>query len=591
MVTTHALSDGGGGGALVSVASLPPVETDERALHDAAEALTSASDRVRTHAEGAQTVWGGLPSVYEASGTEPLYSQLDPAASQADEVAVALGRAGDALLEFATAVSTLKIDRAELVSRIEATRERYLAAEPDSPELLVASGEMTRLRLDVSTFAGAVEIAEQTCMDALAEIRGGTSSGTAGAGVLALSGSSYAAALGTALTAAMDPLEQLTLLAGMTPEQAAAWLAQNPGFADVLAVSDPPAADVAAWWAAVEASPHGAALAAALIAGMPQALGNLDGVPYWARSESNTLVLDEQIEAAEAAFAGVEGSGFYDEWGRYWVSDAEGDAQEHLDQLLGIRTAMNRDGVHQLIEFHPGEPPLAAVSTGDVDTATHIGVIVPGINSTRAGMNGAVAGAETLQEAQSDLDPEARPAVIAWMGYETPSMFTVWESSYAETGGENLGVTLDGLDATNPGATTTVYAHSYGSTTAAEALRYDDHGVDALAMYGSAGLTVDSVDDLALPADDVWAGEAYDDEIADIGRVGGSEHPHDPTDDDFGAQVYTVPPSGTWLWNAHDQAEYFQDEGLDNLAAIGMGRTDLVSRGAWNPPPVELIGP
>src|SRR5690606_568414 len=109
----------------------------------------------------------------------------------------------------------------------------------------------------------------------------------------ASSGTTYVSALDAAVSASV--MDQLDNLAGMTPEEASAWLAAHPEFAGALETSPPPVEDVAEWWGSIEQND---ALVAALIAAMPSGIGNLNGVPYSVRSGANVMALDAAIAQA-----------------------------------------------------------------------------------------------------------------------------------------------------------------------------------------------------------------------------------------------------------------------------------------------------
>ncbi|WP_146243284.1 hypothetical protein [Curtobacterium sp. MCBD17_021] len=80
-------------------------------------------------------------------------------------------------------------------------------------------------------------------------------------------------------------------------------------------------------------------------------IGNLEGAPYWARGVANRRVLDARLEAAE----------------RMESPDLPAlrdiNASVHDQSHLGKRT---------LIALTADSPPLAAISIGDLDTATNV---------------------------------------------------------------------------------------------------------------------------------------------------------------------------------------------------------------------------
>src|SRR5690606_5641301 len=196
----------------------PVIGTDPRRLLEAAESLVTAAGRLREGAAAGACRWAGLPAVYAAAGTEPLYDLLRPVADDGDGLARALESAGDALTEHAQRLERLAVDRADLVDRLDA-------------------------------------------------------------------------------------------LAAMTPEVALAWLLAHPGFGREVAAEPPSVAETTAWWSRVAGRADAPALLDALVAGMPDGLGGLDGVPYRVRDAANRLRLatatDEALAAVHAAPPGT----------------------------------------------------------------------------------------------------------------------------------------------------------------------------------------------------------------------------------------------------------------------------------------------
>lgn len=574
MVMEYTIDGDGGSGGVLSVGDVPRVDTDGAALLSAAETLESAAGSLRDGGESAATTWGGLSSVYTASGTEPLYGKLNLASTHADQVGSALERAALALSEFALAVPTLQYERDSLVSRIGSVREVYFGSDPESAEGMTASGNLARLESEVGSFAARVEQAEQDCIDALASISGGTTNGIAPSANLA-DGATYSEALSTAITQTATPIEQLEMLANMSPQEVEDWFQRHPEFASVLATAPPPAEDVATWWASVEAAPDGSALAAALILGMPTALGNLNGVPYWARSEANLIVLDQEIAQAYEDLARAEPGVTAN-----IPSQEHADIMARLTGLLAIADSLGGRGsydlaAHQLIELHvDGNLPLAAVSSGNLDEADYLSVLVPGMNSPVAdALPGMVQNGDSLLAAQQTAldasesvgagEGDLQAAVLSWVGYTTPDMATVFGNDHAVAGAPLLAETLGGLDATltsgGPGGFgpyTSVIMHSYGGTTGSLTLSDGDYDVDNALFLNSPGVIIESADQMNVGA--VWAATPPDDSVVDVGNLQ-EAHPVLPLDPEFGATVYDVPETGAGSIYSHNLEHHFAD--------------------------------
>ncbi|UUZ61763.1 alpha/beta hydrolase family protein [Nocardioides sp. B-3] len=210
--------------------------------------------------------------------------------------------------------------------------------------------------------------------------------------------------------------------------------------------------------------------------------------------------------------------------------------------------------------------------------------MVPGI--TNDGTNIAGQGRDAYTLHQQAIRNGESAATIAWMGYDAPSwnpenaldwpgdgvdMGSVITEDKAEAGGKLLADFVDGLRATDTidvengdnKSNLTVIGHSYGSTTAAHAAH--DHGLDADALTligspGAGGDDVNSVRDLNMPEGKVYAGAADNDFVSWLGRDGDVGMGKDPTQADFGANVFSVDPG----------AEFHADD-------IGQGVTNHTS--------------
>ncbi len=258
-------------------------------------------------------------------------------------------------------------------------------------------------------------------------------------------------------------------------------------------VRDPAA--VARWWAALPAAAQLAAVGTS-----PAEIGSLDGVPAWARDRANREVLRQAIEDPRRdddlrAVARVV-TGVLD------AEDAAGrTAQLHLLDLAGDRVVL---------------------ALGDLDTASAVGVVVPGMNVTPADDLGRVVGnARALAAAAARAEPGLAVAAVAWLGYRSPgSVGSVLDLRAAVRGGAALDSALDGLSASRavsgaPRPRTTVVGHSYGTVVLDEAAdRPGRLAADAVVLLGSPGmqddaasLEVPEVYDGASPADPIsWAG-------------------------------------------------------------------------------------
>ncbi|WP_336276119.1 alpha/beta hydrolase [Nocardioides sp. B-3] len=314
----------------------------------------------------------------------------------------------------------------------------------------------------------------------------------------------------------------------------------------------------------------------------PDLIGNTNGIPTGDRDDANRTSLERDLDDLQAKQdAGEE------------LSTEE---QKLLDRAKAARDSPaipaaadppDTETDVNLLVYQPGAfggDGAVAVSYGDPDTADNTAVIVPGI--TNDGTNIAGQGRDAYTLHQQAIRNGESAATIAWMGYDAPSwnpenaldwpgdgvdMGSVITEDKAEAGGKLLADFVDGLRATDTidvengdnKSNLTVIGHSYGSTTAAHAAH--DHGLDADALTligspGAGGDDVNSVRDLNMPEGKVYAGAADNDFVSWLGRDGDVGMGKDPTQADFGANVFSVDPG----------AEFHADD-------IGQGVTNHTS--------------
>lgn len=276
----------------------------------------------------------------------------------------------------------------------------------------------------------------------------------------------------------MGPEQLQALLTDLTPERLAALIAAHPALVQTFWNQPPDAETVATWWQSLDPEVQGL-----YVATVPTVIGNLGGIPYSQRDAANRLA-------------------YADARKRYDQLTAEQRAT--LDRLEG---ALKHEGVDsavpiQLIDFNlTAATPLVAVSIGDLDAADTTTWCVPGMNfSAKDATDGWTLAAKNLYNTQRKLDLSRSHAVVAWLGYETPDVFGVLSGDAASAGANRLASELDANHdtraASGPVPSITVVGHSYGTTTAADALARTTHPVDAFVMVGSAGIDTRYVPDL-----------------------------------------------------------------------------------------------
>lgn len=313
-----------------------------------------------------------------------------------------------------------------------------------------------------------------------------------------------------------------------------------------LAVVPSPGTDpeaVATWWGA-----HTTTEQQALIhdPARAPALGNLDGIPFEVRDRVNRSVL------ARRRAEGVAGP---------------------VDQAVERALSAGLGRARRLLTiFEPSRwagKGRAAMSVGDPDRARNVAYLVPGLDaSVTATLPGLT---QDAQRVVDEAGPQASLAVVAWLGYQTPTLTDVASTASAHSGADLLAHELAGLQAWR-GADEphlTLVGHSYGSTTAAASLwaaaadRLATR-VDDLVVLGSPGLLASSASQVPVAAGHLWVGAASGDPVSHLGWFG-----EDPAQARFGARRFEAEDDGKdpLLLQPWQHVRYL-DPGSEALAAV-----------------------
>ena len=213
--------------------------------------------------------------------------------------------------------------------------------------------------------------------------------------------------------------------------------------------------------------------------------------------------------------------------------------------------------------FDPAGDGRAAEVFGDLTTARHVAVVVPGMNNDLNNFTGG--DAERVQQQASQFDPD-QVATIQWLGYDTPEGATALGTGAAEPGAEALPQFVEGIRAQRSERLHwTVIGHSYGSLVTGMAESSQGLDVDETVLVGSPGVGVDHASDLG--DGNVWVGLADWDLVGYSGWFGPNPH-----DKGFGAtRFHTGDVSG--------HSSYFNEgsESLRNIGLITAGYLDEVN--------------
>ena len=289
---------------------------------------------------------------------------------------------------------------------------------------------------------------------------------------------------------------------------------------------------------------------------------------------------------------------------------------DRLADIAAIEQALQTPGSHLIYLEHPTDPSQmvpAATSVGDPFTADHVSTTVPGVSGTT---RGAIAGmtreaAELRREAVEVGKAAASPenpistdiAAVAWVGYQPPANLgqtSVIDDDLAQAGAPKLTSFLGEMDAAsrNPGQTTALFGHSYGSLTSGIALGGGaSEYVDNAVLYGSPGFQATSPADLGMSDDNFFVMATSDDPINYVAGTaplhGWGANPNDVIDNADGTLRFrfehletdagsTPIPGYEAKTGASGHSDYGRNAGERmtgyNLAAILLDRPDLTVR-------------
>ncbi len=347
------------------------------------------------------------------------------------------------------------------------------------------------------------------------------------------------------------------------------------------------------------------------IAADPQQIGSLDGLPASARDQANRQVLEQDIARLEADAEQAQAEALEASQGTPSAQDVASASpetflpEEERRQLENARAVQAQlDRVEEQTDPVTGEPLTAqllvydptfvdgegraAIAVGNVDTADHVAVSVPGLDSNvRDYMDNLTGNALNLYNESRRAGGDV--ATVAWLGYDAPTLANVAVDNAAENGAPLLAADVAAIRASRGDNQPhlTVIGHSYGSTTASIAA--DRHGLaaDDLVLIGSPGAGhADNVSDYeGIDSEHVWAGSASRDPVTHLNDKDvyfWDPLGLDPSLDSFGANRFraeAVDRSDGFI-DFSDHSKYYNEnsESLFNLASITTGNYDRVMR-------------
>jgi ABC-2 type transport system ATP-binding protein len=232
-------------------------------------------------------------------------------------------------------------------------------------------------------------------------------------------------------------------------------------------------------------------------------------------------------------------------------------------------------GRFRLLACDPPDGVRIVEALGDLETADHIAVVIPGNGHylsnyfVERGPVAPRARGELLLRTMQELVPDEKVAVVVWLGYDAPpGIAAAFSNAPATTGADDLARLTHHLPR---GRHLTVIGHSYGATLAglasARCLPMD------LVALGSPGMGVMRGSELGADTR-LWAAQAESDWIRLFphGRIGRLGLGRSPLHRSFDARRF-----GTGTIEGHCAYYTEASESLLNVARIATGRYDLVS--------------
>jgi hypothetical protein len=273
--------------------------------------------------------------------------------------------------------------------------------------------------------------------------------------------------------------------------------------------------DVKAWWDALSEEEQ-----QKVKAEHPDWIGDRDGVPVPIRSEVNKSELDRELADVQRQLNElgsrddfIRNSGYDAQTAAAIYMERFGPLQARLDNAKAMKEALSVGGdpskgydqnkYLMLLEFPEGREPRAAIAVGNPDTAEHVSVTTPGMDTHPTSLPAMVNEAaalrnETALQLEGVGKGDQSVSTIAWLGYDPPDTtdISVVEAGFERRANEaapDLAEFYRGINATNEHGSDvhlSAFGHSYGSVATAQAL--NELGatgvVDDAAFYGSPGL-------------------------------------------------------------------------------------------------------
>ena len=245
------------------------------------------------------------------------------------------------------------------------------------------------------------------------------------------------------------------------------------------------------------------------------------------------------------------------------------------DRIRLLRTLVTSGG--DILVYRP-QLEHYALLFGDLETAEHVAVVVPGVGDGTKLCQDWIPDALNLYEASTST------GVVLWKGYDNPADVLAAATGSIECN-EDVAAAAHHLTefvaslSLEPEQSLTVVAHSFGSIVTGAALADAGLEVTDVVVAGSPGMTVDGLRDLHLQQSHFFSEQAPGDAVAELGVFGTA-----PASPGFGGtRMRTNAPDHPPV-TAHSR--YFEpgSAALENMVDVVTGRYDdiLQQRAAFS---------
>ncbi|WP_328318166.1 alpha/beta hydrolase [Streptomyces sp. NBC_00388] len=317
---------------------------------------------------------------------------------------------------------------------------------------------------------------------------------------------------------------------------------------------------------------------AALAATDPKAVGNLDGAPANVRFAANRISIQKEFKEESKLLQGLAPNDSAYKRTKDRVDALRSFLDLRIKSFVDPKTnkVTQAEVPRQFLVFDahfgstsdPKSAPFpdgrVAEVVGDLENSKNIAFRIPGITNRLDNFNGFSNGGYELAQDSKGIE-QRDTAVVSWLGYDTPEIGDSVDPAKAVVGGNELSSFEQGISVNlEPGATKSIFAHSYGTLVTSKALQGGLNDAANVTFMGSPGLgsNIHSVADFHLSGTKFYAMRASEDPVSYTQGLG-----DDPAD------FKDITRLGTTGSTGHSQYYNRGTESLSNMQRLLFGDT------------------